>query len=97
MSFFAVGEGLVIQGFGLQAGIVILALVTVIIYRERYWTRVQNDSRAENKALQDKVDSIQEERLQNAIETRDKLAEPMENMAQLLGNILNVVTKDSRG
>lgn len=86
--YFAVGEQQVIQGFGLPAAIVIIALVAVIMYREiKYWPKVQSD-------LQLKVDGIQEERLKNALETRDKLTEPIEEMTRTVKNIYEAVLRN---
>ena len=65
--------------------VIVVVLAGVIVYRERYWS-------AKADKLQDKLDVVQEERLRQAIETRDKLAEPMQNMTNLMTNILNAVT-----
>lgn len=63
----------------LGAAVVVMGGVIYFLYKE-------------NKSLQNRLYDVQEERLRNAIETRDKLAEPMENMTKLMQNILNVVT-----
>ena len=65
--------------------VIVVVLSGVVVYREKYWS---------NKAdkLQARLDAIQDERLTQAIETRDKLAEPMQNMSNLMQNILNAVT-----
>lgn len=74
--------------------VIVVVLASVLAYREvRFWPVREKELISENKALQSKIDGIQETRLQQAIETRDKLAEPMQNMTNLMQNILNAVTR----
>lgn len=85
MIFAAVTSDTVIQGFGLQSGIVILALAGVVLYLFRGLQKSQ-----------DKFDALQERRLEDAKETRDKLTEPLNEQAkqsqkiyELLVSVLN--------
>lgn len=61
----------VLQSYGL-AGLVISVLAGVVVYLVR-----------KNDVLQSKIDALQETRLQDARDTRDKLAEPMEAQSKL--------------
>lgn len=77
--------------------VIIVVLATVFVYREtKFWPGQMAEYKAENKELRAKNETIQDERLKQAIETRDKLAEPMQNMTALMQNILTQVTNGKR-
>lgn len=83
--FAQVSTDQVIQGFGLPAAVVIIALVGVVIFLYR---SVQN--------LQSKYDAIQEQRIVDARETRDKIAEPLDKMASLSEKTYELLLTGSR-
>lgn len=68
------------QAFGWPAAIVIIALVGVIIYRERKFS-----------TLQDKYDALQERRVEEAKETMDKVSEPLKATAALSKQIYDAI------
>lgn len=75
----------VIEGFGLPAAIVIISLVAVIVFIYRKLDK-----------LQSKYDALQEQRIIDARETRDKVMEPLDKQAimsekiyELLLNLTN--------
>lgn len=71
MIFSQIATDQVIQGFGLPGGLAIMALSAVIIFLYR---RIE--------ALMKKYEDAQDLRLKEAIETRDKISVPMENIAK---------------
>lgn len=66
----------VIQGFGLPAAIVIVALAGVIIFL--YKSR---------EKLQAEYNALQNQRVVDAKETRDKITEPLQSQAVMTGKI----------
>lgn len=82
---FALGESQVIQGFGLQAGIVIVALVAVVIFLVRLLLKSY-----------DTINTIQENRIVDARETRDKITEPLENQARVIEKIYDLLLSGRR-
>lgn len=88
MYFSATSDG--ISTYYLSQGVlgvtvVVLALVIIFLYRSY-------DKKLTDKQVQ--IDTIQEERLKNALETRDKLTEPIEEMTRTIKNIYDVVLRN---
>jgi len=67
------------------AGVIILVLAGVVL-------RLYN----ENKALYEKLNSLQESRRQDAIDTRDKLGEQMEILNKTIGLIYDKLINGRR-
>lgn len=95
--FAQVSTQQVVEGFGLPAAIVIIALVTVIIFLYRDGKKEQALREADNKVLRDQLNAIQEQRIRDAKETRDKIMEPFEKIALLTQNIYDTVNRNSKG
>lgn len=70
---FAVAEDQVIQGFGLQAGIVIISLALALIFTVRLLLKAYADTNV-----------IQERRIEDAKEFGDKIAEPLEGIQRTI-------------
>jgi predicted P-loop ATPase/GTPase len=68
-------------------GVTVLVLAAVIIYLYKSYDKKLTDK-------QSQVDMIQEERLKNALETRDKLTEPIEEMTRTIKNIYDAVLRN---
>ena len=75
----------ILKSYGL-AGLVIAVLASVVVFLYR-----------DSKALQRKYDAMQELRLQDARETRDKLMEPLENQARMSEKIYDLLLNGKRG
>lgn len=67
-------------------GVIILVLGSVVLYQERSRQKVQ-----------DKLEGIQEQRLNEAKETRDKLTEPLDKVADLSQRMYDLLLTSKRG
>jgi len=76
----------IVQGFGLPAAIVIIALVGALIFTVRLLLK-SYDSR----------DALQEKRIADAKETEQKLTAPLEKQTILSEKIYDVVLRNSQG
>lgn len=70
----------VIDGFGLPAAIVIVSLAVALIFSIRLLLKAY-----------DRINEIQETRIADARETRDKLSAPMEAQAKMTGQIYDLL------
>jgi hypothetical protein len=75
----------VAQAFGWPAAIIIIALVGALYFTVRLLLKSY-----------DKIDAIQERRLADAKETRDKFVEPLENQTEVIGRIYDIVLRNAR-
>lgn len=75
----------ILQQYGL-AGLVIATLAGVVVFLYRGTVNLQN-----------RIESIQESRLQDARETRDKLTEPLQKQALMSEKIYDVLLNGKRG
>ena len=84
--FAQVSTDQVVEGFGLPAAIVIIALVGALIFTVRLLIKSY-----------DNTNGIQERRIADAKETRDKLIEPLQQQATLSKQIYDIVLNNSQG
>lgn len=75
----------ILRQYGLP-GLVIFTLAGVVVFLYRGTVSLQN-----------RIDAIQESRLQDARETRDKLTEPLQKQALMSEKIYDVLLNGKRG
>lgn len=77
-----------VENFYLSQGVlgitvIVLAAVVIFLYKK-------------TDTLQNKIDTIQEQRLQSTLETRDKLVEPMDQMKRLIENMYELLLRSGK-